>query len=221
MISLLLDLVSGECYDCTPGFYCGLPGKTEPTAPCLPRYYCAGRANNSAPTDGVTGDVCPLGSYCPEGSAVGTPCPATRYGNTTGLAQATECPMCDPGWYCPSPGLVEPFKLCEPGHYCELGANTSNPTNETYGYLCPVGHYCPKGTPTPQPCDKGYYQPSLGKRMNKDCVQCTPGCYCLETGQSAVKGKCQAGYYCTRGANVSNPTGEYLCSSSRLILVRI
>ena len=98
----------------------------------------------------------------------GEECPIGRYGNQTGLKTATECPLCDPGWYCPSTGLTEPHEECTAGHYCELGATSANPTNETYGYYCPVGHYCPQGTPTPQQCPPGTYNPYTGMCNNKN-----------------------------------------------------
>ena len=93
----------------------------------------------------------------------GIPCPPGTYGNTTGLASVSDCTMCDSGWYCPMPGLTQPWDLCDPGHYCELGADRSNPFNETTGYLCPTGHHCPEGTNVPMPCDRGYYQPLTGQ----------------------------------------------------------
>lgn len=39
----------------------------------------------SAPSDGVTGDICPLGYYCPMGSASPLLCPDGTYSNTTGI----------------------------------------------------------------------------------------------------------------------------------------
>ena len=61
----------GDCFDCTSGYYCETPGLTSPTGPCVAGFYCASRANDSSPGDGVTGDVCPLGFYCPAGSGTG------------------------------------------------------------------------------------------------------------------------------------------------------
>lgn len=195
-----------ECYDCLPGKYCFLPGKTEPTNECLAGYYCSRKANESSPEDGATGDICPMGYYCPIGSHTGVKCPIGSYGNTTGLRSPTECPRCDPGWYCPTTGLIAPHAKCTAGHYCKLGALASNPVNETWGYSCPVGHYCPEGIPTPTPCPRGSYQPIEGKAVSGDCLPCEPGKYCLIPGQPNVTGSCLAGFYCTIGALESNPT---------------
>ena len=41
-------------------------------------YYCILNASTSTPTDGVTGNECELGEYCPEGSSVGIKCPAGK-----------------------------------------------------------------------------------------------------------------------------------------------
>ena len=37
-------------------------------------YYCTLGAETSTPTDGVTGDVCPAGYYCPTSTAVQIAC---------------------------------------------------------------------------------------------------------------------------------------------------
>nr|XP_006821768.1 PREDICTED: multiple epidermal growth factor-like domains protein 10-like [Saccoglossus kowalevskii] len=189
-----------ECTDCTAGYYCEEAGLTAPTAVCYAGYYCAGRAETPTPTDGVTGNICPMGRYS------GIDCPAGRYGNTTGLSADIECPLCDPGYYCPNPGLVTPFDECTAGHYCELGATTPNPTSESYGYLCPVGHYCPQGTPTPVDCGAGYRQPQEGMDDISDCLPCDGGYYCLTSGQPNVTDQCDEGYFCSSAAYIANPT---------------
>ncbi|XP_013387786.1 multiple epidermal growth factor-like domains protein 11 [Lingula anatina] len=196
-----------DCSDCTPGMYCGTAGLTEPTAQCQAGYFCNGRASTATPTDGATGDICPQGLYCPQGSSVGVNCPIGRYGNQTGLTTSTECTLCDPGWYCPTPGLTASWGECTAGHYCELGATAASPRNETWGYLCPVGHYCPQGIPTPTPCPQGTYQPSAdGKANVTDCLACDAGYYCQVSGSENVTNQCSPGYYCQGGANVSTPT---------------
>lgn len=37
------------------------------------------------PTDGVTGDICPLGHFCPMGSTSPVLCPDGTYSNSTGM----------------------------------------------------------------------------------------------------------------------------------------
>lgn len=89
-------------------------------------------------------------------------CPAGTFNNITGLRTALECTPCTPGYYCPNPGLEEPFKLCSAGYYCESRSTEAAPDGEVYGYKCPKGHFCPEGTPVPVPCPSGTYQPSEG-----------------------------------------------------------
>ena len=64
-------MLSADCTPCPGGRYCETPGLTQPTGDCQPGFYCSQGANNSSPTDGITGDVCPQGKYCEAGSAVG------------------------------------------------------------------------------------------------------------------------------------------------------
>ncbi|OXB81274.1 UNVERIFIED_CONTAM: hypothetical protein H355_014318 [Colinus virginianus] len=74
-----------RCKPCPAGNYCDSPAMTEPKAcPVLP-------------TDGVTGDVCPAGTYCPPGSPLPIPCPPGTYSNVSGLRSLSQCLDCPPG----------------------------------------------------------------------------------------------------------------------------
>lgn len=48
-------------------------------------YYCSGGSVSSMPSDGVTGDICPVEHYCPLGSTSPVVCPDGTYTNTTGI----------------------------------------------------------------------------------------------------------------------------------------
>ena len=48
-----------------------------------------GGAYDSNPTDGMLGDVCPLGHYCPESSPVPTYCPDGEYSNSTQVTNSS------------------------------------------------------------------------------------------------------------------------------------
>ena len=63
--------IPGDCFDCPGGEYCETPGLTSSTSQCSAGYYCDHAADNPSPTDGVTGNVCPQGFYCPPGSSQG------------------------------------------------------------------------------------------------------------------------------------------------------
>ena len=80
---------------------------------------------------------------------------------------SSECQQCDPGYYCPEPGLEFASKLCSAGHYCQSGVDVPNPGNlshKGHGDLCFKGHYCPEGTDHPIPCNQGSYSPFEGKK---------------------------------------------------------
>ncbi len=76
---------AGDCTPCPGGQFCGQQGLSWPQGNCAGGYYCEQGADTPTPTDGVTGDVCPTGAYCPSGSNGSTLCPPGTYNPTTGL----------------------------------------------------------------------------------------------------------------------------------------
>ena len=104
-----------ECAGCTTGFYCPTPGLTVPPANCSARYYCSGNATVATPTDGVTGNVCPVGHYYPAGSGQPVPCGDGTFTDTT---------------------LNEVCLPCTEGSYCVNGLQPQS---------CPAGFYFPAG----------------------------------------------------------------------------
>ena len=77
-------------------------------------------------TDGVTGDVCPVGFYCPQQSDQPTPCPDATYMNHTGASVCYDCPD---GYKCTRGDIAEP---CPQGYYCPQSTGLAIPP-------CPVG----------------------------------------------------------------------------------
>ena len=72
LLCLLADLPKiDNCTQCDPGQYCDAPGLMQSRGPCDPGYVCYGGAKESGPTDGVTGELCPAGGYCPLGESAG------------------------------------------------------------------------------------------------------------------------------------------------------
>ncbi|XP_041098352.1 SCO-spondin [Polyodon spathula] len=168
-----------SCWLCPPGHYCHGTGLAQPSALCAPGFYCSGGAETSMPVDGVSGDRCPKGLYCPKGSVLPLPCPDGSYTNITGAAECLDCPA---------------------GYYCLSGQSVQ---------LCPEGHYCPGGTGLDRlPCPPGTYSPEPGNSQLEQCLLCPAGMYCEDWGLSVPTGSCQAGYFCLAGMNFRNPDGN-------------
>ena len=95
-------------------------------------YYCVLEANTNTPVDGVTGDVCPVGHYCPEMSSDIVPCPTGTYVNSTQRVEEADCLDCPLGDYCPGVGRDIPAGICDRGYYCPGRQNTSTPAEYRY-----------------------------------------------------------------------------------------
>lgn len=124
------DTGATACIDCPPGKACPSNGIDTLSVNCAAGYYCQGAAQTATPVASAQGGfICPVGSYCPEGSAFKR--------------------LCLPGYACPNEGMADTdltgdtYK-CDAGYYCTIGATTKTPTlgNEGGG-VCSAGHYCP------------------------------------------------------------------------------
>lgn len=178
--------VQSNCTLCEAGFYCPALGLTEKT-------------------------TCPEGSYCPEGSVVPTPCPPGTFSNQPNLKESSQCLDCPAGKYCDRSGLTEPAGDCAKGHYCTGGTTRSNPVtspgDDQNGDLCDPGRYCPNGTTNADAyrCPPGTYSESRGNRDVTQCLDCSAGFYCPDSGTVTPTNECTAGYYCIQGAVVASP----------------
>ena len=158
------------CLECDPGKFCNSTSLSAVSGDCYEGFYCSGGASSPSPLDGLTGDICPVGSYCPEGSYTHNYCGNGTYTNHTGSTVCYECPE---------------------GYYCDSRVRADS---------CLPGYYCPAGTGANlQPCPVGTYNPAWGIRDISECTQCDGGSYCDVPGQSSTAGNCSAGYYCTSG----------------------
>ena len=70
---------------CDGGYYCASAGLSKVTDQCKEGYYCSRNASVNNPTDKTTGDICPIGHYCPRGSDRPWPCQNGTYMNQTGI----------------------------------------------------------------------------------------------------------------------------------------
>lgn len=73
-----------DCVGCDPGKFCSERGLSAVSGDCKAGYFCKGSANTSNPEDGVTGNVCPVGSFCVKGSIQPQRCFNGTYMNHTG-----------------------------------------------------------------------------------------------------------------------------------------
>jgi hypothetical protein len=129
--------------DCDPGFYCPDYLMTGVTLKCSEGFYCAGKAYVPTPIDNSTGNVCPPGKYCPEGSSTPSNCPVGTFLSYKGAKSRDECQKCTPGKYCDKEGLSEPSGNCWNGYVCQEGSESPTPNS-----ICEMGYFCPNSTLT-------------------------------------------------------------------------
>ena len=118
------------------------------------------------PTDGTTGKICPLGHFCPTGSASETPCLVGTYRDATGGKLETDCTKCDG---CNERGLTKKAAYtikCLPGNYC--------PDDKTI-IICEKGYKCGINAVDHTICPLGEYQPNPQQSF---CLECPEGFYC-------------------------------------------
>ena len=229
---------------CDSGMYCNQKALSAPSGICSAGYYCIGKATSPNPTDGVTGNVCSPGHYCPTQSSQEEACPPGTYGPSQGLSDISSCLNCNYGKYCSTSGLSAPEGTCNQGYYCTPGKDTPTPVDGTcpVGYFCDnanyyvkvpcfmgtynlltgksscssciQGSYCTGSAASPQSCPKGYMCPTK-TRFEKE-FPCGPGTYSQVTGNSACS-TCPAGYYCNNAAVTPDnlcPTYKYCPQST-------
>lgn len=111
-------------------------------------------AESPQPVDGITGYMCPPGTYCPAGSSFPLGCP--------------------PGTYNPSEAMEE-CEGCLPGFIC--------PGNTTFPEECPVYHYCPASSATGITCPVGTYGSRVSVKFRLS-TQKLPRCHCILDGKT-------------------------------------
>ncbi|XP_034024621.1 neurogenic locus notch homolog protein 4-like [Thalassophryne amazonica] len=186
---------ASECSPCGGGQYCAGVGLTAASGTCKERFYCREGAKSATPSDGLTGGLCPPGSYCPHASSSPLPCPAGTFSSSTGLRSLQECITCPPGFYCLGSNNTSPSGPCFPGYYC-TGGSPSPVQNEAE-----EGYYTLKGAVKEEPCPLGTFQP---RRRSQSCIECQNGRLCNQTGLSHPP-LCPTGHYCSPGSSVPHP----------------
>ena len=79
---------------------------------------------------------------------------------------------------------------------------------------CPKGHFCPNNTGLNwPPCPAGTYNPREGCSEKSECLPCTGGHFCGQSGLLEPTGLCKAGFYCEEGNQHPDPV-QMNCSLS-------
>ncbi|KAL8431209.1 hypothetical protein Efla_000154 [Eimeria flavescens] len=161
---------------------------------------------------------CPVGYFCPEGSAVALPCdPRQSPAHSCSTEQATRLkpPVLLPLGNCVSIFLSACLEQIA-GYVCEGGENPPSPcpsgrlcVEEADGdSLCPAGFYCPGATQEPMTCPKNFYCPP-GSGYPATCPE---GSVCPAGIEKAIL--CPAGTYrATSEICMEEPSTSVCCQS--------
>ena len=182
------------------------------------RLYFLG-AKTSTPVEGANANICPLGHFCPLGTAEPNKCPIGTLGLATRQTMEAQCTLCPAGKYCDSPGRYNDSGSCSQGYYCPNGSKSAQEVG------CPPGRYCPVGSPTPKLCPRGTFSNTTLLWKEEQCTNCTAGFYCMENGLTDPSGPCRQGYYCPSASKVDNavdcPVGLHCPTGMCLIIIII
>ncbi|CAN0415138.1 unnamed protein product, partial [Ectocarpus sp. 12 AP-2014] len=212
-------------------------------AQCEAGTFCVGGRRRPCPsgtfgaTNGLTSsncsDICPEGSYCPEGSTEPIPCPAGTYGGEAGLSTQECSGLCAMGHYCPA-GSVAAFQYaCPAGRFGGAPGLTDGLCAEEGvcareddapclaslcdpGYFCPPGsssardhqcgsgeYYCPRGSGFPTTVGVGFYTYVEGSTDGGSGDNWSMARQLTRTAQA----ECEPGHYCVAGARLPCPPG--------------
>ena len=170
--------LESECEECPFGFYCS-GGQSAPDGPCAAGYYCIGKASIANPTDSTTGNICPVGHYCPSGSFEPTKCPKGTVNDNTGDSAISGCEDCPAGFYCPYLGATTAIiDLSSNTHKCDAGYICIGKSIKPYGNdgviakACTAGNKCNRGDTAETPCPLGTYNPHTASGT---CYPCPAG----------------------------------------------
>jgi hypothetical protein len=141
---------------------------------------------------------CPTGRYCPAGTIDPVRCSIGYYNEKTNGIAVADCKPWLPGKYCNSEGLSASVGQWSAGYFCKTKSTLQAPeTEDADGNFgpCPVGHYWPQGTAEPVPWPPGTYNSLTKKTQLSDCLDCSAGKYCKDSGNTADGPDWSAGYY--------------------------
>jgi len=183
--------------ECDAGKYCGYDELSTPSGNCSAGFYCIKNSTTATPTDGIVGDECPVGSYCPEGTLGPVACKPGSFLSSKRAQAESYCQPCTAGKFCNDSGLEFPVGDCLPGYYCPSGQNSAT------AFECTKGHFCEGGKGYEENCPSGTYQ---DEKNQHDCKVCPAGYFCNATFGPVVNyvpNACPPGYYCSNGTKHS------------------
>ena len=163
--------------NCSGGSYCK-GGGSEPDGLCEPATFCDENSINRFAKD--SGESCPPGKCCPEGTETPVNCALNSYTNEpidcTGVNYCLPCPA---------------------GKQCLDTDGTVVPDD------CGIKYFCEEGV-SPKFCADGTYGNKTGLASQEECDICPTGFYC-KNGE--IVGECEEGYYCSSGSGNEKPSG--------------
>ena len=169
---------------------------------------------STTPIDGITGNICPKGHYCPAGTASPIACAPGTLNDNTGSYDSSACVNCPQRYYCPHRGgsslyysIGTSAYYCYPGYLCISGSAVPNPTDGVKGRACTKGKYCVAGALSETSCAAGTYNPYDAQGA---CYDCPAGRLC-NTIDMQIFVDCPIGKYCQVKTSVPSdcPAGTY------------
>ena len=193
-----------DCQDCLPGSFCNQEGLSVVAGTCAAGYYCEIKSQLESPeTDAGTYGPCPVGHYCPLGTAEPIKCPPGKYNPLTKQSALTSCLTCSAGKYCAESGRDADGLDCAEGFYCVAGSTQPKPSTGK----CTAGNKCPLGSATETICPAGTYQ---DQAEQGSCITCPSGYFCVAGTTTYSSAPCPTGHYCPAGTLSST---QYPCSA--------
>ena len=203
---------------CDPGKYCS--GNLQKVATdCEQGYFCTSGAIKQDPANaGEGGGPCPIGAYCPQGSANPILCPRGTYNANTNKYLSTDCLKCPDGQFCTGPGASGASGDCEAGYYCKddssllIGFSVKNPPS----HRCPIGYKCPGLSTSADKIDcltVSKHQLYIGQSL---CVDCPAGFECTtrDTETFCKNSVLKTSIYCP-----ANQMASTSCGAGKINLV--
>lgn len=183
--------------------------------------------------------LCPIGTYCPEGSVNPILCPAGKYGGVRGLTDSSCSGPCRAGFWCPAGSSSAMEIPCAAGIYgptdglttsacsdiCEEkggpNATTSAGTKYCTPNICAAGYYCPLNSTSAKQIECGgpaFYCPPGSAQPHP----VTKGFYTIgsvsppggaqlneDTRTRFSQILCEKGFWCSDGVKTMCPAGSY------------